>query len=253
MINITGNQLTAHVVGDYILQSDWMATEKTKRSLAAIAHVATYFLPFLALTTSWKALLFIAGTHFIIDRWRLARYICWAKNFLAPRWITPTGAVDPVTLCYPNRRDPSDPLKGGVPVALRNYSWERCQGTGYAPDKPPLDECLADDHNRQHPSHFVQRLRVSVPHMTPVQLFAIIDKYEDELQKLVTAARIPSSSSGPQDAEALAHVLWMCEQTKLNAQTDMEKACRWLGFIQGVLWMTGVRNITEMRDENSGS
>jgi hypothetical protein len=44
---ITANQLVAHAVGDYILQSDWMANEKTKRSLAALLHVMTYALPFL--------------------------------------------------------------------------------------------------------------------------------------------------------------------------------------------------------------
>lgn len=83
---ITADQLVCHGVGDYILQSDWMATTKTKKSIAALAHVMTYTLPFLLLTQSWKALLFVAGTHFIIDRWRLARFVVWAKNWLAPCW-----------------------------------------------------------------------------------------------------------------------------------------------------------------------
>ena len=47
----TADQLVAHAVGDYILQSDWMANEKTKRSLAAAVHALTYALPFLLLTT----------------------------------------------------------------------------------------------------------------------------------------------------------------------------------------------------------
>lgn len=134
---VTADQLVCHAIGDYILQSDWMASEKTKKTTAALAHVLTYFLPFLFLTTSWKALLFIAGTHFIIDRWRLARYVCWVKNWLAPRWITPTGGVgDPVTLAFPNGRDPHDPLKGGVVVVLRNRPWSQCAATGYPQDKP---------------------------------------------------------------------------------------------------------------------
>jgi hypothetical protein len=86
--------------------------------------------------------------------------------------------------------------------------------------------------------------------MTPEQVVAVIEQYEAELGKLVVSARLPSASSGPQDAEALGHVLWMCEQTKIFAATDMEKACRWLGFIQGTLWMTGLRTIDEMREEN---
>lgn len=36
---ITANALVAHAVGDYLLQSDWMATEKVKRSVACLAHV----------------------------------------------------------------------------------------------------------------------------------------------------------------------------------------------------------------------
>lgn len=100
---ITADQLVAHAVGDYILQSDWMANEKTKRSLAALAHVATYALPFLFLHPSPAALAVIVGSHFVIDRWRLARYVVWAKNFLG----------------------------------VGNPPWAECQGTGYPPDRPP--------------------------------------------------------------------------------------------------------------------
>ena len=80
----TADQLVAHAVGDYILQSHWMATEKTKRSLAAFAHVVTYALPFLFLRPSLAALAVIVGTHFVIDRWRLARIVVWLKNYPWP-------------------------------------------------------------------------------------------------------------------------------------------------------------------------
>lgn len=65
---ITADQILAHLVGDYILQSHWMATEKTKQSVAAGVHAVTYTLPFLFLTWSPWALAFICGTHFLIDR-----------------------------------------------------------------------------------------------------------------------------------------------------------------------------------------
>lgn len=99
---ITADQLVAHAVGDYVLQSDWMANEKTKRSVAALAHVLTYALPFLLLRPSIAALAVIVGTHFVIDRWRLARYVVWVKNFLGPG----------------------------------NPSWRACSGTGYPPGRP---------------------------------------------------------------------------------------------------------------------
>lgn len=81
---ITADQLLCHAIGDYVLQSDWMASEKTKRSIAALCHVLTYGLPFLFLRPSWTAYAVIVSTHFVIDRWRLARFVVWAKNFIAP-------------------------------------------------------------------------------------------------------------------------------------------------------------------------
>lgn len=76
----TADQLVAHAVGDYILQSHWMATEKTKNSVAAAVHAVTYTLPFLLITHSPEALAIICGTHFLVDRYRLARFVVWFKN-----------------------------------------------------------------------------------------------------------------------------------------------------------------------------
>lgn len=75
----TADQLVAHLVGDYILQSHWMATEKTKRSAAAALHAVCYSLPFVFIA-SIPALWVIAVSHFVIDRWRIARFVVWAKN-----------------------------------------------------------------------------------------------------------------------------------------------------------------------------
>ena len=86
---ISASQLVAHAVGDYLIQSHWMASEKMRRSLAAAVHAVTYTLPFLLLTSSPFALSAIAASHFAIDRWRLARYVVFAKNFIAPRSMWP--------------------------------------------------------------------------------------------------------------------------------------------------------------------
>lgn len=80
-----GAALLAHLLGDYVVQSDWMAKEKTSRHLPAAVHAVTYAVPFLAVTRRWQPLAVIAGTHFVIDRWRLARHLVWAKNQLAPK------------------------------------------------------------------------------------------------------------------------------------------------------------------------
>lgn len=82
----TADQIVAHLVGDYIIQSHWMANEKTKRSVAAAAHAVVYTLPFLLITQNAAALAIICGTHFVIDRWRLARFIVrWKNQLLAGR------------------------------------------------------------------------------------------------------------------------------------------------------------------------
>jgi len=101
---ITADQILLHLIGDYVLQSDWQATEKTKGSWAALAHAVTYTVPFLFLTRSPIALAFICLTHFAIDRWRLARYVCWLKNLPSPERY--------------------------------RYPWSDCSGTGYHKDRP---------------------------------------------------------------------------------------------------------------------
>lgn len=90
----TADQLVAHAVGDYIIQSHWMATEKTKQHTAAAIHAVTYTLPFALITQSLAALAVICGTHFLIDRFRLARFVVWFKNGVgAPPTATGYGPI----------------------------------------------------------------------------------------------------------------------------------------------------------------
>jgi len=96
--------LVAHLVGDYVLQSDWMAQEKTQRWWPAIAHAVIYGMPFVLVTRSPLALAVIVVTHAVIDRYRLARYLVWANNLLAP--------------------------------ARYRHPWTECAKTGYHEDRP---------------------------------------------------------------------------------------------------------------------
>lgn len=95
----------AHLAGDYLAQSEWMAAEKTGHAGPALAHAATYTACFLPITRNWRALAVIGGSHYLIDRYRLAKYVCWAKNQAAP--------------------------------AGYRYPWAEADGTGYRPPKPP--------------------------------------------------------------------------------------------------------------------
>lgn len=52
-------QLLLHLIGDYLLQSGWMAANKAKSHIAAFVHALVYSLPFLLLRPSLNAWLVI--------------------------------------------------------------------------------------------------------------------------------------------------------------------------------------------------
>lgn len=117
---ITADQILAHLVGDYVLQSDWMATQKVSRGsrrlvgigfVAAAVHAFTYSLLFILFRPSIAAWLVILLSHFFIDRYRLARYLVYAKNFLAPVYWTRLKLTD-------------------------HLPWAECSATGYPPERP---------------------------------------------------------------------------------------------------------------------
>lgn len=60
--------LVAFLVGDYLLQNDWMARGKKKSSWICTVHVFFFMLPFLFLNLSWVHLILIAIQHWIQDR-----------------------------------------------------------------------------------------------------------------------------------------------------------------------------------------
>ena len=76
-----------HLIGDYLLQNDWMATNKTKNTIVALIHASLYsFLFFFITDIEW--FLVLSVSHFFIDRFRLAQYwimlVNWnwqSKNF----------------------------------------------------------------------------------------------------------------------------------------------------------------------------
>lgn len=108
-------QILCHLWGDYILQSEWMAINKVKKNEtgdilknATLWHVFFYMLPFVAVfRPSIWAYAAMAVTHYLIDRYRLARFVCYAKNWIQPvsddipgapeggsHFTRPTGSVD---------------------------------------------------------------------------------------------------------------------------------------------------------------
>lgn len=122
----TADQIVAHLIGDYILQSHWMATEKVKQSVAAAVHATCYTLPFLFITQNPGAICIILVSHFFIDRFRLARFVVWLKNGplryeegFEPALMTNTGRPPPGVY----------PIKAG-------WEWKPLTATGYQDNVP---------------------------------------------------------------------------------------------------------------------
>jgi hypothetical protein len=192
-------QLLAHLFGDYIFQSDYMAQNKTKRSWPAFVHALLYSLCFVWLCwlpgyvivhnppcvtyldkygsesacvsegmhvpsnpTSynvyavsgdvgagskivkgyfrWLPWLVIFGTHFLIDRFRLARYVVWVKNWLGP-WSR-METVGEAAMRMKAAGELSNPI--AMPGELRGIKTRRINlmaplsacPTGYPPSTP---------------------------------------------------------------------------------------------------------------------
>jgi hypothetical protein len=82
--------ILAHLIGDYVLQSQWMAAKKTEDWWPAIVHGITYTIPYAFITQSWRALALIAISHILIDHYRVAKQVCWFKNLIAPWYMRPS-------------------------------------------------------------------------------------------------------------------------------------------------------------------
>jgi hypothetical protein len=93
--------LTSHLLGDWVAQSDWQATNKTRSWAALAAHVAGYHLVMGLLLlvpvirdgwSAWKALAVLAvsaATHALIDRrWpvRALLRVAGSPGFATVEW-----------------------------------------------------------------------------------------------------------------------------------------------------------------------
>lgn len=57
----------------------------------------------------------------------------------------------------------------------------------------------------------------------------------------------------PEGRQIKEHLVWMSHEIEYLVQEGrIEKAMRWLGFIQGILWAKGVLTISDLADQNSG-
>jgi len=64
----------AHIIGDFILQTDWMAVNKKRSSFVCTVHIVVYLLPFLVCDLHWWQILIIGIEHFVQDR---SEFVNW--------------------------------------------------------------------------------------------------------------------------------------------------------------------------------
>lgn len=70
----------AHLIGDYLLQNDWMAGNKKNNSWICLVHIITYMIPFLLTDLNWIQLLLIVAQHYIQDRTHFVAWFCRVTN-----------------------------------------------------------------------------------------------------------------------------------------------------------------------------
>lgn len=76
-------ELILHGIGDYFLQTDYQALNKKKKGfngfISCLFHCITYSILFFFIG-SWKSVLGIFISHFIIDRTNIVSYLIAYKN-----------------------------------------------------------------------------------------------------------------------------------------------------------------------------
>ena len=89
----------AHLIGDWLIQTRWMAEEKSKSLAPLLAHVFTYhilvfaalYLAGVPLATNLWATLFLAATHAVLDNRRFEfwwlRRIKMVEDKDVPIWL----------------------------------------------------------------------------------------------------------------------------------------------------------------------
>ena len=84
-------QLIAHLIGDYVLQNQWMANRKAPNIKVAILHALLYSAPFVIFFGLSWAIMVIFATHAVIDHWRLTKHWCkfWGigTEGAVKRWV----------------------------------------------------------------------------------------------------------------------------------------------------------------------
>ena len=73
---------------------------------------------------------------------------------------------------------------------------------------------------------------------------------EDFERKKIEAKRFDTKAVLPDGREARRHCHWMAKEALSWPQERLEKKMRWMGFIQGILWMIDGVSIEDLKKNN---
>lgn len=85
--------------------------------------------------------------------------------------------------------------------------------------------------------------------MTKDQVLAAAKKYDGWLKDFAVQA-VDTAIKGPTREQAMEHLRWMFAEMGEHVAGVPGKADRWVGFVQGVLWLAGFASIDEFKDDN---
>jgi hypothetical protein len=79
-----------------------------------------------------------------------------------------------------------------------------------------------------------------------------LDRYRALFEKMgVPKTKFAGGKTSPDPLAALSHCHWMLDEIVVFLAEDRrEKAMRWLGFLQGVLWEEGEYSIDDLMKHN---
>lgn len=91
--------------------------------------------------------------------------------------------------------------------------------------------------------------------MTPAKVRQVIDLYRIYFEELdIEPADYPEGKNLEDKLQGVAHCLGMIpKMEKFIEENRIEKAMRWLGFIQGALWMAGLFTLKQLKEQNRQS
>ena len=83
------------------------------------------------------------------------------------------------------------------------------------------------------------------------KIYTALNLYEDHLKSKGSTSKKHISKKPPTRQEAFNHSLYMIEEIKEFIKQDkLQKAFRWLGFIQSLLWIYGEFSLDDLKNHN---